>query len=110
MAEPNVVFYWGLQPGRINFTDIESVEKYFMKNINFGYHDIPGKIELSIVPASELLNDTQFHSGSGKGTKSCWKLIEYNQPKVSVYSQHLRNYFVGYAAIGGQCEYTNTGG
>ncbi|CAJ1963130.1 unnamed protein product [Sphenostylis stenocarpa] len=36
-AEPNVVFYWGLQPSNNNILDIDSVKGEFMKIIKNGY-------------------------------------------------------------------------
>jgi len=110
VAEPNIVFYWGLQPGRANFTDMESVEEDFMNNINNGYQSPLGRMELSIVQASELPKSAQFDAGSGKGRKACWKILDYNQRRIPIYSQHLPNYFVGYVATNGGTEYPSAGG
>lgn len=110
-AEPNVVFYWGLQPGRTHFLDIESVQKDFWKNITNGYQGYIGRMKLSIVQASQLVRNSQFDSGSGKRTKACWKIIDYNLASVPTYSQHMPNYFVGYmAANGGTTKYPSGGG
>ncbi|XP_044500694.1 nuclear poly(A) polymerase 3 isoform X2 [Mangifera indica] len=110
-AEPNVVFYWGLQPGRTHFLDIESVQKDFWKNITNGYQGYIGRMKLSIVQASQLVRNSQFDSGSGKRTKACWKIIDYNLASVPTYSQHMPNYFVGYmAANEGTTKHPSGGG
>lgn len=109
VEEPNMVFYWGLQPGRA-FIDIEPVEKDFMKNISNGYQGPFGRIELSIVHASELPKNAQFEAGSGTETKACWKILDYNQRRIPVYSQHLPNYLVGYVATDGGAEYPSAVG
>ncbi|KAK7412865.1 hypothetical protein VNO78_04568 [Psophocarpus tetragonolobus] len=54
--EPNVAFYWGLRPCKYNFMDIGLVRGEFMKIINYGYEGSPGRIELSILLASQLPN------------------------------------------------------
>lgn len=99
-AEPNVVFFWGLQPGRINFSDISVVENDFMQNINSGYQGPPGKMTLSVIPTSQLPGYAKLDTGSRKRTKACWRMFDYHQPRVPVFSQHLPLYFVGYAATG----------
>ncbi|KAA8527345.1 hypothetical protein F0562_034940 [Nyssa sinensis] len=104
-AEPNIVFYWGLQPGRSDFLDIESVEEDFMKNISNGYQGPPGKIALTIVQASQLPKSAQFDTGSRKGTKACWRILDSNQQRVPVYSKHSPHYFVGYLSTNGNLDY-----
>jgi len=54
--EPNVVFYWGLKPNKNNFLDIDSAKGEFMKIIKNGYEGSPGRMEMSILLASELPN------------------------------------------------------
>lgn len=111
VTEPNVVFYWGLNPGKGNFTDIVSVKEDFMKNIDNGYQGSPGRLEFSIVQASELPKNVLVGSGSGKGTKACWKILDYyNQQRIPIYSQHLPHYFVGYVATNGEPVYPSAGG
>ena len=96
---PNVVFFWGVQPGRINFSDIDVVEDDFMQNINNGgYQGPPGKMNLSVIPTSQLPGYAQLDTGSRNRTKACWRMFNYHQPRVPVFSQHLPLYFVGYAA------------
>lgn len=105
VKEPNVVFYWGLQNTDDNkacFTDIESVEVDFMKNINTGYVGSFGGLELSIVQASQLPKHAAgFDTASRKGTRACWKIIDYNRQRMPIYSQHLRQYVIGYVATNG---------
>ncbi|KAJ4968414.1 hypothetical protein NE237_015115 [Protea cynaroides] len=99
VADPNVVFYWGLQPGRSSFRDIDYVEEDFIKNIiNHGFQGPRGIIELSIVEASELSKIVKIDSGSLKESKACWRMPEYNRQMKPVYSQYLPHYFVGYVA------------
>lgn len=106
VTEPNVVFYWGLNPCKRNFTDAASVKEDFMTNINNGYQGCPGRMELSIVLTSELpKNVLADGTGSGKHTKACWKILDYyNQQRIPIYSQHLPHYFVGYVATDGEPE------
>ncbi|KAJ9181775.1 hypothetical protein P3X46_005833 [Hevea brasiliensis] len=108
VLDPNVVFYWGLNPTRSSFMDIESVEEDFLGNIYSGYHGIPRKIELSIVQASELPSNVQFNSGNGKKMKACWKIV--NEQRIPAYSSHLPGYFVGYVATNGDTKHLSAGG
>ncbi|KAE8076646.1 hypothetical protein FH972_015282 [Carpinus fangiana] len=111
VTEPNVVFYWGLNPSRSGYTDIESVEVDFMRNINNGFQDSPGRMKLSIIQASQVPKSALRDTGSGKWTKACWKLMDYNQRRIPMYSQHLPHYFVGYVVPNGeQLEYPCGGG
>uniref|UniRef100_A0A5B7BTP8 polynucleotide adenylyltransferase n=1 Tax=Davidia involucrata TaxID=16924 RepID=A0A5B7BTP8_DAVIN len=110
VAEPNIVFYWGLQPGRSDFLDIESVEEDFMKNISNGYQGSSGKIALSIVLASQLPKSAQFDTGSRKGTKACWRILDCNQLRVPVYSKHSPHHLVGYLATNGNPDYPSSWG
>ncbi|KAI5579476.1 hypothetical protein BDE02_08G091300 [Populus trichocarpa] len=109
-SEPNVVFYWGLNRSRCNFVYIEPVEEDFSRSIYCGYYGIRGKMELSIVQASELPKNARFDSGNGKKMKACWKMLDYNQRRTPAYSQHLPSYFVGYVESNGDTEYPSTGG
>ncbi|XP_062174343.1 nuclear poly(A) polymerase 3 isoform X1 [Alnus glutinosa] len=112
VTEPNVVFYWGLNPSKSSYTDVESVEEDFMKNINNGYQDSPGRMKLSIVQASQVPKSALRDTGSGNGTKACWKILDYNRQRIPMYSQHLPHYFVGYAVASGepdQYEYPSGG-
>ncbi|OVA13561.1 Poly(A) polymerase [Macleaya cordata] len=109
-AVPNVVFYWGLQPGRSSFTDIKSVEEYFMKNINNGYQGSHGRLELSIVDSSQLPKNAQFDYVSGKESKGYWRFFDYSpQPGKPIYSQYLPHYFVGYVATNPVPDYPSAG-
>ncbi|XVF28179.1 hypothetical protein REPUB_Repub15cG0006600 [Reevesia pubescens] len=110
IAEPHAIFYWGLQPGKTNVIDIESVKDDFWRNISNGYQGPLGRMELSIVQASQLPKYAQFDTLSRKGTKACWKMIEYNQPRIPIYSQHLPHYVVGYVSTNGDPEYPSSGG
>ncbi|KAL9410128.1 hypothetical protein AB3S75_043977 [Citrus x aurantiifolia] len=107
---PHVVFYWGLQPGRTNLLDIVAVEKDFLKNIHNGFQGSPGRMELLVVQASQLSKSSQLDSGSGRRTKACWKNLDYNLPRIPVYSQHLPNYIIGYVDAKADSKYPSAGG
>ncbi|EEF43123.1 poly(A) polymerase, putative [Ricinus communis] len=109
VSEPNVVFYWGLNPSRSNYIDLESVEEDFLRNIYSGYHGTRRKLELSIVKAAELPKNAQFNSGNGKKMKAYWKVVDKEQ-RTPAYSQHLPGYFVGYLATNGDTECPSCGG
>ncbi|XP_050215541.1 nuclear poly(A) polymerase 3 [Mercurialis annua] len=98
VSEPNVIFYWGLNPTRRDFVDIESVEEDFLRNLYSGCLGIHRKMELSIVRAIELPKNVQFNGGSVKKTKAYWKAVDKRTP---AFSQHLPDYFVGYLATNG---------
>lgn len=110
VTEPNVVFYWGLNPSKCSFTDIHPVEEDFMKNLNNGYQGSAGGMGLSILRASQLPKNALLDNGIGKGTKACWKILDYNLRRTPMYSQHLPHYFVGYVAIDREAEYPSAGG
>ena len=108
--EPNVVFYWGLQPGKSNFVDIELVEGEFMKIIGNGCEGSPGRMELSILSASQLPKNAQFDDRTVKGRKTCWKVVDYDKKRGQVYSQHLPHCLVGHVSSSGEGECLSTGG
>ncbi|XP_028760115.1 nuclear poly(A) polymerase 3 isoform X1 [Neltuma alba] len=89
-TEPNVVFYWGFLNGKDNVTDkIQLLEEEFMNNLST-YHDIsPGKMELSILLASELpKNAALLDDDTAKPIKTCWKkTTDLDKPRtLSAYS------------------------
>lgn len=109
-AEPNVVFYWGLQPDKDNLVEKELVEGEFMKIIGSGYEGSPGRMELCILLASHLPKNAQFDDGTIKGRKTCWKVIDYDKKRSQVYSQHLPHCLVGHVAPSGEAECLSSGG
>ncbi|CAL5412998.1 unnamed protein product [Camellia sinensis] len=58
VTELNIVFYWDL--GRIGFFDSRSVKEYFVQSISKGYQGRTGKMNLSVVQASQLPKNAQF--------------------------------------------------
>lgn len=110
VEEPNAVFYWGLLPGKTNFPDIESVKEAFWKVVSNGYQWSPGRLELSIVQVSQLLNHARLDNARRKSTKACWKIFYYNQQRIPIYSQHLPYYVVGYMTANRDTEYPSAGG
>ena len=108
-TEPNIVFYWGLQPGKNNSVGIDSVKKEFLKNISNGYDGSPGSMELSIVPASHLPKSAQSDNNeSVKGTKSCWKAVD-NKKRSAVYSPHPPHCFIGQVEVNSEAECLGSG-
>nr|DAD38327.1 TPA_asm: hypothetical protein HUJ06_008968 [Nelumbo nucifera] len=73
-TEPNIVFYWGLKPGRNIFIDLDFVEQDFVKNINNGCQGPRGRIALSIVQAKKVSN-VEFDLESGKDFKAYWRIF-----------------------------------
>ncbi|GKV37891.1 hypothetical protein SLEP1_g45860 [Rubroshorea leprosula] len=110
VEEPNAVFYWGLLPGKTNFPDIESVKEAFWKVVSNGYQGSLGRLELSIVQVSQLPNYARLDNASRKGTKACWKIFDYNQQRIPIYSQHLPDYVVGYMTTNRDTKYPSAGG
>ncbi|XP_020599021.1 nuclear poly(A) polymerase 3 [Phalaenopsis equestris] len=103
MVQPNIVFFWGLTRLGRGSADLNSVKEEFMRTISKDDHsgskNTNCKLELSILHASQLPNDVEIDSGSEKGTKACWRFMDYyNQHRKPAYSQYVPNYFVGYVA------------
>ncbi|XP_054805161.1 nuclear poly(A) polymerase 3 isoform X2 [Prosopis cineraria] len=75
-TESNVVFYWGFLDGKDNVSDkIQLIEEEFMSNLST-YCDVsPGKVELSILLASELSKSALSNDDTAKPAKTCWKKI-----------------------------------
>ncbi|KAH1096592.1 hypothetical protein J1N35_013513 [Gossypium stocksii] len=109
IADPHVIFYWGLQAGKTNAIDIKSVRDVFWRNISTGYQGPFGKMELSIVQASQVPKSAQFDTLSRKRTKACWKMMDYHQRRIPIYSQHVQQYIVGYVSTNGDPEYPSAG-
>ncbi|KAA3485226.1 nuclear poly(A) polymerase 3 isoform X3 [Gossypium australe] len=109
ISDPHVIFYWGLQAGKTNAIDIKSVKDVFWRNISTGYQGPFGKMELSIVQASQVPKSAQFDTLSRKRTKACWKMMDYHQRRIPIYSQHVPQYIVGYVSTNGDPEYPSAG-
>ncbi|KVH90225.1 hypothetical protein Ccrd_007793, partial [Cynara cardunculus var. scolymus] len=98
IQDPNVVFYWGLLPGRSNCLDLDLVQKEFKRNLVTGYKGLMRKMSLSIIQASEL-------------PKSLHQLADTHQlflnssEMVPVFSNPTPHCFVGYLAS----EYPSSG-
>ncbi|KAL2921075.1 Nuclear poly(A) polymerase 3 [Bienertia sinuspersici] len=98
---PSVVFYWGLNLGRSVDFNVYTLERDFWNNLRNGYRGIPGKIELSIVPSSELPSIAELPARESRRMEACWRFPDYDDQRMPVYSRHLPNYIVGYLANGG---------
>lgn len=89
--EPNVVFYWGLQHSRRNTIDVKSVKEDFRNNIACGYQAPSGRMELSVVRASQLPKNAQFNTG--KRSVQQWRILPKEQPpRKQVYSVDVPQY------------------
>lgn len=78
VLDPNVVFYWGLEPGRSGFVDIKSVRDYFVRGIRNNYRGHVGRITMSIVQASQLPKSAQFDIESKTSTKTSSEKLNNN--------------------------------
>ncbi|KAK7329590.1 hypothetical protein VNO77_23760 [Canavalia gladiata] len=100
-TEPNLVFYWGLQPGNNNLMDIDWVEGEFMRVIGNGYEGSPGWMKLSMLLASQLPKNAQIDDATAKGGKTCWKMIDCDKKRNHVYTQHLPHCLIGHVSHNG---------
>ncbi|KAK2990201.1 hypothetical protein RJ640_014653 [Escallonia rubra] len=109
VARPNIVYYWALQPGRSDFTNVDSVKEEFMKDICNGYQGPAGDMTLSIVQASQLPKSAQSDDGSGKGREACRRVIDGTKEQIPVYLKHLPPYFMQYLATNQNPQYPSAG-
>ncbi|KNA08338.1 hypothetical protein SOVF_163390 [Spinacia oleracea] len=79
-SKKSVVFYWGLGTDRPMDINVTSLEKDFRSNLSSGYRGMPGKMKLSIVPASELPNIVQLPKT--KRMEACWRVPEHDQYRM----------------------------
>ena len=98
---PSVAFYWGLNLGRFVDFNVYTLERDFRNNLSNGYRGIPGKIELSIVPASEIPNITKLPVRETRRLEASWKSLVFDDRRIPVYSRYLQNYKVGYRSSEG---------
>ncbi|KAK6913659.1 Poly(A) polymerase, central domain, partial [Dillenia turbinata] len=70
VAKPNIVYYWGLESGGSESTDIKSIEEDFVNNLSNGYQGSPGTIKLAIVQGYELPKSMQLDTGGRNGSKA----------------------------------------
>ncbi|XP_052188506.1 nuclear poly(A) polymerase 3 [Diospyros lotus] len=89
IVEPNVVFYWGLQPGRNGFVDMKSVKDDFIKSISNGYQVPTRRISLSIVQASQLPKNATFDTESDQRREACYGELDCNQRVSPEFSERL---------------------
>ncbi|KVH96424.1 Nucleotidyltransferase, class I, C-terminal-like protein [Cynara cardunculus var. scolymus] len=94
---PNVVFYWGLVPGRGNNLNPNAAREEFMKNLSIGYQGNLGRMTLTIIQASQLPNILQLADAH---IKAYLRLTNLKQ-MIPVYSKHSPSYVVGYLATDG---------
>ncbi|KAI3706896.1 hypothetical protein L6452_24951 [Arctium lappa] len=90
IQDPNVVFYWGLVPGRSYYLDLDLVQEEFKRNLVTGYKGLTGKMTLSLIQASELPKSLQL--------ADTHQLFSNSSQLVPMYSNPAPHYFVGYFA------------
>ncbi|KAL8245005.1 hypothetical protein R6Q59_011263 [Mikania micrantha] len=59
IKDPNVVFYWGLVPGKNNLLNLDSIQDGFKKNLGMGHKGVTGNITLLVVQSSQLPKNLQ---------------------------------------------------
>ncbi|KAF5797017.1 putative polynucleotide adenylyltransferase [Helianthus annuus] len=94
---PNIVFYWGLVPGRGDNLDLNTATNDFMTNLSIGYPNIPGSLSLALVQASQLPKIMQLATDDIKAQLRLSN-FNYQQQMIPVYSTHSPHYLVGYSA------------
>ncbi|KAK3018608.1 hypothetical protein RJ639_004940 [Escallonia herrerae] len=109
VARPNIVYYWALQPGRSDFTNVDSVKEEFMKDICNGYQGPAGDMTLSIVQAPQLPKSAESDNGSGKGREACRRVIDGTNEQIPVYLKHLPPYFMQFLATNQNPQYPSAG-
>ncbi|KAK1436325.1 hypothetical protein QVD17_02104 [Tagetes erecta] len=90
---PNVVFYWGLIPGKNNVLDLDSIQDGFKKTLGTGQKEVTGNMTLSVIKSSQLpktlqLVDTHsMFSDTGQTVPLCpnrvpHRLVGYSVPSI----------------------------
>ncbi|KAI3825524.1 hypothetical protein L1987_07014 [Smallanthus sonchifolius] len=94
---PNIVFYWGVVPGRGDNLDLNTATNDFMRNLGIGYPNNMGSLTLTLVQASQLPKMLQLANDDIKAQLRSSK-FDYQQDMIPVYSSHSSRYLVGYLA------------
>ncbi|KAL3617201.1 hypothetical protein CASFOL_038948 [Castilleja foliolosa] len=98
LAEPHVIFFWGLCPGKSNLISVDSIKEEFTRNVYAGHEGPFGKIDLRVVKASEFPK-TNIDTGKRGSTRPCWRVLDEHERNVALYSKHVPGYFVGYLSV-----------
>ncbi|XP_071696020.1 nuclear poly(A) polymerase 3 [Rutidosis leptorrhynchoides] len=96
---PNVVFYWGLVPGRGDNLDLNFATQFFMNKLGIGFPGNMGRLTLTMVQSSQLPKKLDLADDHIK--EQLKTNLSYEQRKVPVYSAHSPDYVVGYLACNG---------
>ncbi|XP_076952110.1 nuclear poly(A) polymerase 3-like isoform X2 [Bidens hawaiensis] len=94
---PNIVFYWGLVPGRGDNLDLNNATNDFMRNLVIGYPNNPGSLTLTLVQASQLPKILEL-ANDNKNAELRLSNFNNQQQMIPVYSTHEPCYLVGYSA------------
>ncbi|XP_076911382.1 nuclear poly(A) polymerase 3-like [Bidens hawaiensis] len=93
----NIVFYWGLVPGRGDNLDVNNATNDFMRNLVIGYSNNPGSLTLTLVQASQLPKILELANDDIKAELRLSN-FNYKQQMIPVYSTHEPCHLVGYSA------------
>lgn len=103
---PNVVFYWGLVPGRGDNLNLNVATEDFMKILSNGYQGGNlGGLTLTMVQASQLPQTLELADSHIKAQLRSNLVNHHQQPLIPVYSVHSPHYVVGYLATDGYPEH-----
>nr|XP_043607987.1 nuclear poly(A) polymerase 3 [Erigeron canadensis] len=95
---PNVVFYWGLVPGRGDKLDLNAVTQDFMEKLGIGYLSNRGRVTLTMVQSSQLPKPLQLASSFIKELLK--PNLNHHQEMIPVCPMHAPHY-VGYMETNG---------
>lgn len=100
VAEPNVVFYWGLSPNGHFSMSVDAIKEDFMKSVNkddtySAYQGSTCKLDMLIVESCQLPKYIHLDKGSTKELKACWKILDYSNHMKPIYSQYTPQYSSG---------------
>lgn len=87
---PNVVFYWGLIPGKNNVLDLDSIQDGFKKNLGTGQKEVTGNITLSAIKSSQLPKTLQL--------VDTHPVFSDTGQMVPLYSNHVPHHLFGHSA------------
>ncbi|KAH7676383.1 poly(A) polymerase protein [Dioscorea alata] len=100
VAEPNVVFYWGLSPSGCFSTSVDAIKEDFMKSVNkddtySAYQGSTCKLDMLIVESCQLPKYIHLDKGSTKELMACEKILDYSNHMKPIYSQYTPQYSGG---------------
>ncbi|KAL8226621.1 hypothetical protein R6Q57_016453 [Mikania cordata] len=98
IQSPNIVFYWGLVPGRGDNLNLSTATNDFVRTLGIGYpNNHPGCLTLTLVQASQLPKILQHPNDDIKAQLRSSN-FNHQHEMIPVYSTHSPSYLVGYLA------------